>query len=235
MPRILIVDDEKQIIKFLSISLISQAYDVISAASGHDAIAQAGLAQPDLIILDLGLPDLDGQHVLRKIREFSQVPIIVLSVRNSEFDKVSALDSGANDYVVKPFGVLELLARIRRLLQSSAVDATQIFTAGALQIDYVRRHITLDGQEIRLSKKEYALLKLLSEHHGQLLTQSWLGAQIWGPAYDEQSHYLRILVARLRGRLGDDASNPRFIETEPGVGYRFLSRGNLAAGMSEGA
>ncbi|MDO8910045.1 MAG: response regulator transcription factor [Pseudohongiella sp.] len=222
MARILIVDDEPQIVKFLGISLGSQGYDVVSAANGHDAIAQAGLSQPDLIILDLGLPDMDGQHVLRKIREFSGVPLIVLSVRSKESDKVAALDSGANDYVVKPFGVMELLARIRRLLQSSAIGAARTFNARGLVIDYVNRQITLNGAEIKLSKKEYALLRLLTEHAGQLLTQSWLGQQIWGVAYDEQSHYLRILVARLRARLGDDASNPAFIETEPGVGYRFL-------------
>lgn len=221
MARILIVDDEPQIVKFLGISLTSQGYDVISAATGHDAIAQTGLAQPDLVVLDLGLPDLDGQHVLRRIRAFSAVPVIVLSVRNKESDKVTALDSGANDYVVKPFGVLELLARIRRLLQSSAVGAAQIFSAKGLVIDYGNRVVTLNGSDIRLSKKEYALLKHLTEHAGQLLTQTWLGQHIWGTAYDEQSHYLRILVARLRARLGDDASSPQFIETEPGVGYRF--------------
>jgi two-component system, OmpR family, KDP operon response regulator KdpE len=222
MARILIVDDEPQIVKFLGISLGSQGYDVVSAANGHDAIAQAGLSQPDLIILDLGLPDIDGQHVLRRIREFSAVPVIVLSVRSKESDKVAALDSGANDYVVKPFGVLELLARIRRLLQSSAVSAARTFTAKGLVVDYANRQVTLNDTDIKLSKKEYALLRLLTEHAGQLLTQSWLGRQIWGVAYDEQSHYLRILIARLRARLGDDASNPIFIETEPGVGYRFL-------------
>ena len=222
MARILIIDDEPQIVKFLGISLGSQGYDVVSASTGHDGIAQAGLAQPDLIILDLGLPDLDGQYVLRRIREFSAVPVIMLSVRNKESYKVAALDSGANDYVVKPFGVLELLARIRRLLQSSAIGAAQIFQSNGLVIDYQNRHVSLNGTAIKLSKKEYALLRLLSEHAGQLLTQSWLGQQIWGVAYDEQSHYLRILVARLRARLGDDASNPIYIETEPGVGYRLL-------------
>ncbi len=222
MARILIIDDEPQIVKFLSISLGSQGYDVVSALNGHDGIAQAGLSLPDLIILDLGLPDMDGQHVLRRIREFSAVPVIMLSVRSKESDKVAALDSGANDYVVKPFGVLELLARIRRLLQSSAIGAAQTFTSKGLVIDYRNRHVTLNGTDIRLSKKEYALLRCLTEHAGQLLTQSWLGQQIWGVAYDEQSHYLRILVARLRARLFDDASNPVFIETEPGVGYRFM-------------
>ena len=222
MAKILIVDDEPQIVKFLGISLGSQGYDVVSAANGHDAIAQAGLAKPDLVILDLGLPDMDGQHVLRRIREFSAVPVIVLSVRNKESGKVAALDSGANDYVVKPFGVLELLARIRRQLQSTASGVAHSFEANGLYIDYANRQVTLHGADIKLSKKEYALLRLLTEHTGQLLTQSWLGQQIWGHAYDEQSHYLRILVARLRARLGDDASNPVFVETEPGVGYRFL-------------
>lgn len=221
MARILIVDDEPQILRFLGISLQSQAYEVITASNGQQAIAQAGLAQPDLIILDLGLPDIDGQQVLKKVREFSAVPIIVLSVRNSEADKVRALDSGANDYVVKPFGVQELLARIRRLLQSTAINTIEVFEARGLSMDYQRRQVMLDGQEIHLSRKEYALLRLLTEHRGHLLTQAWLIRQIWGAAFEDQSHYLRILVARVRAKLGDDAGNPRFIETEPGVGYRF--------------
>lgn len=221
MAKILIVDDEPQILRFLGISLQSQAYEVITAKNGQQAIAQAGLAQPDLIVLDLGLPDIDGQEVLKKVREFSAVPIIVLSVRSSEAEKVRALDSGANDYVVKPFGVQELLARIRRLLQSTAVSTVEVFEARGLSMDYQRRQVMLDGQEIHLSRKEYALLRLLTEHRGHLLTQAWLIRQIWGAAFEEQSHYLRILVARVRAKLGDDASNPRFIETEPGVGYRF--------------
>lgn len=221
MARILIVDDEPQIIRFLGISLQSQAYEVISASNGQQAIAQAGLAQPDLMILDLGLPDMDGQQVLKKVREFSAVPIIVLSVRSSEAEKVRALDSGANDYVVKPFGVQELLARIRRLLQSAAIQTVDIFEARGLVLDYQRRQVSLDGHVLHLSRKEYALLRLLTEHRGHLLTQAWLIRQIWGAAFEDQSHYLRILVARVRAKLGDDASNPRFIETEPGVGYRF--------------
>jgi len=221
MARILIVDDEPQILRFLGISLQSQAYEVITASNGQQAIAQAGLAQPDLIILDLGLPDIDGQQVLKKVREFSAVPIIVLSVRSSEAEKVRALDSGANDYVVKPFGVQELLARIRRLLQSTAINTVEVFEARGLSMDYQRRQVMLDGQEIHLSRKEYALLRLLTEHRGHLLTQAWLIRQIWGAAFEDQSHYLRILVARVRAKLGDDAGNPRFIETEPGVGYRF--------------
>ncbi len=219
MARILIVDDEPQIIRFLSISLESQGYEVISAQTGLEGISQAGLAQPELIILDLGLPDRDGQDVLREIRGFTSVPILVLSAREAEQEKVQALDQGANDYIVKPFGVRELLARLRRHLAVAPGAEHSTYQCQGLVIDFKLRRVTLDGQSLQLSRKEYALLKALAEHSGQLLTHNQLRHMIWGRTHNEP-HYLRILVGRLRQKLSDDASNPRFIETEMGVGYR---------------
>lgn len=221
MSKILLVDDEPQIIKFLSISLRSQGYELITAVTGKDAISQVALSSPDLVILDLGLPDLDGQHVLLAIREFSQVPVIVLSVRNLESDKVQALDNGANDYVVKPFGVQELLARMRIQLRLKPESMT-LFDHKDLRVDYVSRQVSYQGQDIRLSKKEYALLCQLTEHAGKVLTQAQLMQRIWGPTHLEDTHYLRVLVARLRSRLGEDGNQPSLIETLPGVGYRLV-------------
>lgn len=219
MARILIIDDEPQIRRFLTISLSSQGFDVITASSGREGIAQAGLAAPDLILLDLGLPDLDGQHVLREIRSFSTVPLMVLSVRDSEHDKVTALDQGANDYVVKPFSVRELLARVRRHLSAQTHPVAREVTVQDLSIDLANHRVRLKGEAIRLSRKEYGLLARLAEHPGQLVTQAQLLRAIWGQN-EPEPHYLRILVARLRARLGDDAAAPRYVETEPGVGYR---------------
>lgn len=221
MSKILIVDDEAQIIKFLSISLRSQGYDLIVAKTGKEAVAQVALGAPDLVILDLGLPDLDGQHVFVSIREFSQVPVIVLSVRNHESDKVRALDNGANDYVVKPFGVQELLARIRIQLRLRP-DILTGYSHLGLSVDYVSRCVKYQGQEVRLSKKEYALLCQLTEHAGKVITQAQLMQRIWGKSHLEDTHYLRILIARLRARLGEDANQPSLIETLPGVGYRLI-------------
>ncbi|MFN3881142.1 MAG: response regulator [Nitrincola lacisaponensis] len=221
MSKILLVDDEPQIIKFLSISLRSQGYELVTATTGKEAISQVALSNPDLVILDLGLPDLDGQNVLLAIREFSQVPILVLSVRNLESDKVQALDSGANDYVVKPFGVQELLARIRIQLRLKP-DSVAEFNQKNLRIDYVTRKVSYHGKEIRLSKKEYALLCQLTEHAGKVLTQTQLMQKIWGPTHLEDTHYLRILVARLRSRLGENEHKNSLIETLPGIGYRFV-------------
>lgn len=222
MSKILIVDDESQIVKFLSISLKSQGYDIAIAQTGQEAIAQVGLGNPDVVLLDLGLPDLDGQHVLQSIREFSQIPVIVLSVRNQESDKVKALDAGANDYVVKPFSVPELLARIRIQLRSTPISASS-FECKGLSIHYAQRRVTYLGRDIRLSKKEYALLCCLSENPGSVMTQSQLMQRIWGKSHSDDTHYLRILVARLRARLGEDANQPSLIETLPGIGYRLIS------------
>ncbi|MCV9919209.1 MULTISPECIES: response regulator [Pseudomonas] len=222
---LLVIDDEPQIRKFLRISLVSQGYKVIEAATGAEGLAQAALAKPDLVVLDLGLPDMDGQQVLRELREWSTVPVMVLSVRASEVQKVDALDGGANDYVTKPFGIQEFLARIRALLrqapQAEVGQATASF--GPLLVDFAFRKVTLDGVEVALTRKEYALLAQLAGHPGRVITQQQLLKDIWGPTHVDDSHYLRIVVAHVRQKLGDDPTAPRFIITEPGVGYRLVA------------
>ncbi|WP_043307413.1 response regulator [Pseudomonas sp. ML96] len=221
---ILVIDDEAQIRKFLRISLNAQGYRVLEAGSGSDGLAQAALERPDLVVLDLGLPDKDGQQVLSELREWSQVPVLVLSVRASEGEKVKALDSGANDYVTKPFGIQEFLARVRALLRQGAAGEPQEAAAqsGSLQVDFAYRRVTLAGAEVALTRKEYAVLAMLARHLGRVVTQQQLLKDIWGPTHVEDSHYLRVVVGHLRQKLGDDPAAPRFIVTEAGVGYRLL-------------
>lgn len=222
---LLVIDDEPQIRKFLRISLSSQGYKVIETATGSEGLAQAALARPDLVVLDLGLPDMDGQQVLRELREWSAVPVLVLSVRASEVQKVDALDGGANDYVTKPFGIQEFLARVRALLrqvpQSGGSEVAVSF--GPLRVDFAFRKVTLDGVEIALTRKEYALLAQLAGHPGRVITQQQLLKDIWGPTHVDDTHYLRIVVGHLRHKLGDDPTAPRFIITEAGVGYRLVA------------
>jgi two-component system KDP operon response regulator KdpE len=226
MKRILIVDDEPQIRRFLTISLESQGYQIVDADTGQKGLEQQVLEEPDLVILDLGLPDMDGQQVLKELRAFSEVPVIVLSVRNSEKEKVQALDSGANDYVEKPFGVKELLARVRAVLRSNAGKEVvpQKYDDGHLQIDYHLRTVMLDSERIHFSPREYDLLLELAQHPGQILTQQYLLKKLWGPSHLEDSHYLRIFIRQIRNKLGDDPARPTYIETEPGVGYRFIEK-----------
>ncbi|SDP03282.1 response regulator [Pseudomonas jinjuensis] len=219
---ILVVDDEPQIRKFLRISLSAGGYKVVEAGTGEEGLAQAALARPDLVVLDLGLPDKDGQDVLREIREWSQVPVLVLSVRAGESEKVLALDSGANDYVTKPFGIQEFLARVRVLLRQAASGEAQAsaVSVGPLGVDFSYRRVTLDGAEVALTRKEYAVLAMLARHLGRVVTQQQLLRDIWGPSHAEDTHYLRVVVGHLRQKLADDPANPRFIVTEAGVGYR---------------
>lgn len=221
---VLVIDDEPQIRKFLRISLGSQGYKVLEAGTGAEGLSQAALGRPELVVLDLGLPDMDGQQVLRELREWSQVPVLVLSVRASEVQKVEALDGGANDYVTKPFGIQEFLARVRALLrqvpQALAEESAPRF--GPLTVDLAYRRVTLAGEEVALTRKEYALLAQLARHPGRVITQQQLLKDIWGPTHVEDSHYLRIVVAHVRQKLGDDPTAPRFIVTEPGVGYRLI-------------
>ena len=223
--RILVVDDEPQIRRFLDIGLRAQGYRVAladSAQAGLDLLATEGA---ELVILDLGLPDRDGQAVLADLRQWSQVPVIVLTVRGGEAEKVAALDAGANDYVTKPFGVQELMARVRGLLRTHAMpegSAPPVYDDGRLRVDLARREVALQGAPVTLSRKEYALLALLVQHAGRVVTQPQLLREVWGPTHQEDTHYLRILVAKLRQKLGDDAASPRWIATEPGVGLRFL-------------
>lgn len=221
---ILVIDDETQIRKLLRISLNAEGYRVLEAGNGRDGLAQAALGRPDLVVLDLGLPDLDGREVLRELREWSEVPVLVLSVRASEGEKVLALDGGANDYVTKPFGIQEFLARIRVLLRQAGggqEQAAQV-VSGELCVDFAYRRVTLAGSEVALTRKEYAVLALLARHVGRVVTQQQLLKDVWGAVHAEDSHYLRIVVGHLRQKLGDTPTNPRFIVTEAGVGYRLL-------------
>lgn len=227
---ILVIDDEPQIRKFLRISLVSQGYTVLEAATGADGLSQAALGRPDVLVLDLGLPDMDGQQVLREFREWSNAPVLVLSVRASEAQKVQALDGGANDYVTKPFGIQEFLARIRALLRQAPAQGGQesALELGPLTIDLGFRRVLLEGVEVALTRKEYAVLALLARHPGRVITQQQLLKDIWGPSHVENSHYLRIVVGHLRQKLSDDPTRPRFIATEAGVGYRLLDASSFS-------
>lgn len=221
LPRILIVDDELPIQRFLHTALDTGEFSLHQAENGHAALAAAVAKRPDVILLDLGLPDMDGIEVIKRIREWSQVPIIVLSVRDREDDKVGALDAGADDYLSKPFGVGELLARIRAALRRTLQDAPEpVFTNGALEVDLTRRRVTVHGEEVQLTPTEYDLLRLLVSHAGKVLTHSQILRQIWGVAYLEQPHVLRVNISNLRRKIEADQSRPRYIVTEPGVGYR---------------
>jgi two-component system KDP operon response regulator KdpE len=221
--RLLVIDDEPQIRKFLGIGLAAQGYEVIEAATGREGLELLASRGADLVVLDLGLPDMDGQQVLRELRGWSAVPVIVLSVRSSEAEKVAALDAGANDYVTKPFGVQEFSARLRALLRLKPESGqASIFDDGHLRIDLGRRLVSRDGQAVTMSRKEWALLVMLVGHAGRVVTQPQLLRELWGPTHEEDTHYLRILVAKLRTKLGDDATAPRYIQTESGVGLRFV-------------
>ncbi len=224
MIRILIIEDEPQIRRFLNISLGSQGYQIMEAADGNTGLQQAALENPELIVLDLGLPDMDGQDVLKNLRDFYQGPIIVLSVRDSEKEKVTALDNGCNDYVQKPFAVNELLARIRAVLRTfSGIEKPPAgYDDDRLKVDLLNRRVTLAGQEVHLSKKEFELLKTLISYPGKIITQQQLLRDIWGPHHTEDTHYLRVVIGRLRSKLEDDPTNPQYIETLAGVGYRFI-------------
>jgi len=221
--KVLIIDDEPQIRKFLRISLGAQGYEVIEAETGKSGIEKCALETPHLVILDLGLPDLDGQEVLAKIREWSEVPVIVLSVRANEEEKVTALDRGANDYVTKPFGIAELIARVRVILRSRKSEGltSSEIVSGDLKIDLAAHRVFKGENELKLTKKEFALLTLLARNAGRIVTHQQILREIWGPAQESETHYLRIYIGHLRQKLGDDPLNPIYIENEPGVGYRF--------------
>lgn len=223
-PLILVVDDDDAIRRFLRISLSASGYGVTEARTGEQALAKAATETPALVVLDLGLPDMDGREVVARMRDWSQAPVLVLSVRSDEAEKVAALDAGANDYVVKPFGVQELLARLRALLRVAAppeVSAPRLDFAG-LSIDLAARETRVDGRAVALTKREFDLLALLARHAGKVLTQRQILTEIWGEAHAADAQYLRVYVGQLRQKLGDDPARPRFIRTEPGVGYRFI-------------
>lgn len=221
LPRILIVDDELAIRRFLHTVLSSEDFSLHEAENGHAGLAAAAAFRPDVILLDLGLPDLDGIEVIRRIREWSSVPIIVLSVRDREHDKVAALDAGADDYLTKPFGVGELLARIRASLRRSLQEVPEpVFSSLDLQVDLSNRRVTIKGADVSLTPTEYDILRLLVAHAGKVLTHSQILKQVWGMAYLEQPHVLRVNISNLRRKLECDPSRPQHIVTEPGVGYR---------------
>jgi two-component system KDP operon response regulator KdpE len=221
LPRILVVDDELPIQRFLRTALDTGEFSLHQAENGHSALAAAVAIRPDIILLDLGLPDMDGVTVIERIREWSHVPIIVLSVREREDDKVKALDAGADDYLTKPFGVGELLARIRAALRRSLQEAPEpLYRIEGLEVDLTRRRVSVHGEEVQLTPTEYELLRLLVTHAGKVLTHSQILKQIWGVAYMEQPHVLRVNISNLRRKIEQDPSRPRCILTEPGVGYR---------------
>jgi DNA-binding response OmpR family regulator len=221
-PRILIVDDEAPIRRFLKIALGSGGFEVVEADSVREGLERAATTKPDAILLDLGLPDGDGKSVISAVREWSNAPIIVLTVRDSESEKIAALDAGADDYVTKPFGTGELLARLRAALRKRGDRAAlgAIFDVGKLHFDLAERNIHLDGTEVKLTRKQFDVLAYLARHAGRLVTQRQLLEAIWGPSHTNDAHYLRVAIGQIRDKLSDDAANPRFILTEPGVGYR---------------
>jgi len=221
-----VIEDEAQIRKFLDIGLRAEGYGVVLAATAAEGLAMAATRNPDLVILDIGLPDREGHEVLAELRQWSQVPVLMLSVRDAETEKVRALDAGANDYVTKPFGIQELMARMRALMRNRPGEpepAAQRYDDGHLAIDLARREVHLDGQPLALTRKEYAVLAMLFRHAGRVVTQQQLLREIWGATHVQDTHYLRIVLGKLRQKLGDDPAEPRWLKTEPGVGYRFLA------------
>ena len=223
--KVLVVDDEPQIRRALRTSLEAHGYTVETVGTGDEGVVAAAGQHPELILLDLGLPDMDGTEVITRVRAFSEVPIIVLSVREGQSDKVAALDAGADDYVTKPFGMEELLARSRAALRrkGSGEPDAPVLSFGSLQVDLAKQLVTLDGDQVHLTPTEYGLLEVLVTNPGKLLTHQWLLRRVWGQGYGTETTYLRTYVRALRRKLGDDAAAPGLIVTEPGVGYRWVA------------
>jgi len=227
-PKILLIEDEQEIRKFLRVSLLGQGYRLVESATGRDGVMQAASQQPDLMILDLGLPDIDGMEVIRQVREWSHMPIIILSARGQEHQKVEALDAGADDYLTKPFSVGELAARIRVALRHVAEDASEsgepVFVLDTLRGDLVRRQVFVDDKEVHLTPIEYRLLVTMIRYAGKVITHRQLLKEVWGPDSVYETHYLRVYMAQLRHKIEADPARPRFLLTEPGVGYRLAGQ-----------
>ena len=226
-PIVVLIEDEPQIRKFLRATLAGQGYRLFEATTGADGVVEVGSRQPDVVIVDLGLPDMDGLDVIRRVREWTDVPVIVLSARGQERDKVVALDAGADDYVSKPFGAGELLARIRVALRRTAGASHEaddaVFKVGELRVDLLHRQVLVNGKEIHLTPIEYKLLTRLVRHAGKVVMHQQLLREVWGPAHTEQAHYARVYMAHLRHKLEAEPARPRYLLTEPGVGYRLAS------------
>ena len=222
--RILVVDDERAIRRYLHASLTAQGIVVVEASNGEEALKAAALERPDLVILDLGLPDMDGAEVTRRLREWTQIPIIVVSVREREEDKIAALDAGADDYLTKPFGIGELMARIRVAVRRSATPENEpVFQVGELVVDLAHRSVVVRDQAVTLTPTEYDILRTLIQHAGFVLTHRQLLRAVWGAGYEEETHLLRVNVSNLRAKIEAEPSRPQYILTEPGVGYRLKS------------
>ncbi len=220
--RVLVVDDEPHILRALQTSLRGAGYEVYTASSAETALAEAAARQPDAIILDLVLPDGNGTDVARELRTWSSAPIIVLSAVGEEREKVAALDAGADDYVTKPFGIDELLARLRAALRRADPATEPVVEVGALRIDLDKRAVTVDGARVQLTPHEFALLALLARNPGKLLTHATILREVWGPSYGRESHYLHVYVSQLRRKIEPDPTRPRYLLTEPGAGYRLV-------------
>ncbi|WP_353950185.1 response regulator transcription factor [Knoellia sp. S7-12] len=238
MSRILVVDDEPHLVRTLAINLRARDYEVETAGDGRSALQAVHDQMPDLVILDLGLPDIDGVDVLRRIREVSQTPVIVLSARTDSIDKVEALDVGADDYVTKPFAVDELLARIRvalRRTRDESVPAMESFVTQHFVLDFSERRAVVAGETVRLTPTEWSLLEVLARHAGHLVPQRELLREVWGPHYGRESNYLRVYANQLRRKLEPDPSDPRYLVTEPGQGYRLMADRSGSADGVDGA
>ena len=226
-PIVVLIEDEPQIRRFLRATLTGQGYRLFEATTGADGLVEVGSRQPDVVIVDLGLPDIDGIDVIRRLREWTDVPIIVLSARGQERDKVTALDAGADDYVSKPFGASELLARIRVALRHTAGASHEgddaAFQVGELRLDLLRRQVFVGDREVRLTPIEYKLLATLVRHAGKVVTHAQLLRDVWGPTHTDQAHYVRVYLAHLRHKLEAEPARPRYLLTEPGVGYRLAT------------
>lgn len=226
MPaRVLVVDDDRQMLKAVTNALLARGYEVLTAGSGESALSIVAEDEPDILLLDLGLPGIEGREVIERLRAWSELPVIVISVRESQEEKVAALDAGADDFVTKPFGMKELLARMRAVRRRAASEDSlkPILRFDGLEVDLLKKLVKLEDEPIHLTPTEYKLLEHMATNPGKLLTHAWLLQKVWGPGYGTESNYLRLYVRQLRQKLGDDPSSPRWITTEPGLGYRWLA------------